>query len=329
MDLILLIVSVALAALTLTIASTIKREHAAAREADTGLRLRELGHYELAYLAGGAYRVADTAVALLAEAGDLRVSRGGRVHQVHSSVVSREPIEEAVLGVVASRSGLPVSALRIETTRTLAMDALDRHLEGLGLVLADDALARAGRLSVRLQALSGVAFAGFVVGAALILIQGASLLSSLALTLLVVTGVMAAIYVWRHRRITRVTLTPSGQEMLEAARRDNPRGTAEGALAIALYGLGEVRDPDLQVELAERRDRPERARDEPTEAAASATISTASTGRRRRRGGGAYVAGGGASWGGGGGDSSPSSGSSCGSGSSGCGGGGCGGCGGG
>ncbi|MGP3913988.1 TIGR04222 domain-containing membrane protein [Nonomuraea sp. 10N515B] len=305
MDLILLVVSVALAALTVTIASTIKRAHAAAREADRGLRLRELGHYELAYLAGGAYRVADTAVALLAEAGDLRVSRGGRVHQVHSSVVSREPIEEAVLGVVASRSGLPVSALRIETTRTLAMDALDRHLEGLGLVLADDALARASRLSVRLQALSGAAFAGFVVGAVLILIQGASLLSWLALTLLVVTGVMAAIDVWRHRRITRVTLTPSGQETLEAARRDNPRGTAEGALAIALYGLGEVRDPDLQVELA------------------------MSTGRRRRRGGGAYVAGGGASWGGGGGDSSPSSGSSCGSGSSGCGGGGCGGCGGG
>ncbi|MGI5286889.1 TIGR04222 domain-containing membrane protein [Nonomuraea polychroma] len=304
MDLILLIVSVALAALALTTASAVKRQHAAAREAGTGRRLRELGHYELAYLAGGAYRVTDTAIALLAEAGDLRVSRGGRVHRVHSSVVSREPIEEAVLGVVASRSGLPVSAVRVETTRTLAMGALDRHLGGLGLVLADDLLARAGRLSVRLRALSGVAFAGFVVGAVLVAIQGVSLLSSLALALLAVTGVMAAIDVWRHRRVTRITLTPSGQETLDAALRDNPRGTAEGPLAIALYGLGEVRDPDLQAELA------------------------LNTGRRRRRGGGgAYVAGGGGFAGGG--DSSPSSGSSCGSGSSGCGGGGCGGCGGG
>ncbi|MGP3957483.1 TIGR04222 domain-containing membrane protein [Nonomuraea sp. 3N208] len=324
MDLILLIVSVALAALALATSSAIRREHAAARETPTGPRLRELGHYELAYLTGGPYRVADTAIAQLAESGGLRVSRGGRVHQVHSSVVSREPVEEAVLGVVASRSGLPVSALRIETTRTLAMDALGRHLEGLGLVQADDALVRAGRLSVRLRALSGVAFAGFVVVGVLVLIQGVSLLSSLALALLAVTGVMAAIDVWRHRRAARVLLTPSGQETLDAAKRDNPRGTAEGPVAIALYGLGEVRDPALQVELAERRDRPERARDEPTEAAASATISSVSTSQGRRRGGGAYVAGGG-----GGGDGSPASGSSCGGGSSGCGGGGCGGCGGG
>ncbi|TMR08465.1 TIGR04222 domain-containing membrane protein [Nonomuraea turkmeniaca] len=301
MDLILLIVSVALAALALSTATALKREHAAARQADTGPRLRELGHYELAYLAGGAYQVAETAIALLAGSGDLRVSRGGRVHQVHSSVVSREPIEEAVLGVVASRSGLPVSALRIETTRTLAMDALDRHLEGLGLIQADDALVRAGRLSARLRTLSGMAFA-FVAGAVLVLIQGVSLLAALAPALLAVTGLMAAIDVRRHRRAARVTLTPSGQETLDVARRDNPRGTAEGPVAIALYGLGEVRDPDLQVEL------------------------TASTGRRRRRGGGAYVVGAGGCSGAGG--SSPSSGSSCGGGSSSCGGGCGGGCGG-
>ncbi|TMR97589.1 TIGR04222 domain-containing membrane protein [Nonomuraea basaltis] len=307
MDLILLIVSVALAALTFTTASAIKREHAAIRAAATGSRRRDLGHYELAYLAAGPGRVADTAIALLADSGDLRVSRGGRVHQVHSGVVSREPIEEAVLGIVASRSGLPVVALRIETTRTLAMAALKRRLTGLGLLHPDDAFAQAGRLSARLRALAVAAYAGVVVAvvSAVVLMI---LLPLLAMLVLAATGVAAAIVIAGHKRATRVTLTPSGKETLDAARRDNAQGTAEAPVAIALYGLGELRNHDLQVELTGSESRGRR-------------------GSRRRAGSdGVYVVGAGGCGGGGSspdgpsGDSSSSSGPSCGGG--GCGGGG-------
>ncbi|WP_188192584.1 TIGR04222 domain-containing membrane protein [Nonomuraea sp. SYSU D8015] len=300
MELILLIVSVALAALSYAAASAIKHEHAALRAAAPASRPRALGHYELAYLAGGPDRAAGTAIALLAESGHLRVSRGGRVHQVHAGAVSHDPLEEAVLGVIASRSGLPAVALRIETTRTLAMDALKRRLTELGLLHPDDAFTRAGRLSGLLRALSVAAFACGVLAAVTMLVLNVTLLPSLALVVLALTGLGGLVAIIRHRNAAMVRLTPSGRETIEAARRDNPLGAAEGPVAVALYGLGELRDPDLQMELTES--------------------------HGRRRGGGAYV--GGASSCGGGGGAPPAK--STGDGSPGCGGGGCGGgCGGG
>lgn len=295
MDLILLIVSVVLAALALATGSAIKREHAAARAAGTASRPRELGHYELAYLAGGQVRVADTAIALLAEAGDLRVARGGSVHRVHAGVFSREPIEDAVLGIVAASSGLPVIVLRIETIRTLAMDALKRRLTELRLLHPDDAFARAGKLAACLGALSVAALAAFVVAAVTVVLEGVSLLWSFALVVPVVTVAGAAAEIRRHKRAARATLTPSGEETLDAARRGTPRGLAEGPVAIALYGLSRLPDPDLQVAL------------------------TTGLSQRRRGRGGAYMVGGVSSCGGGA-WCSVSAGDGSGDGSGGCGG---------
>jgi uncharacterized protein (TIGR04222 family) len=171
MDLFLLILSVIVAMLAGRTAAAIKSGHTAIRTAPGGPRLRGLDHYDLAYLAGGPHRVANTALALLAEAGVIRVSRGGRVHHVSAGAGSRNPVDDVALSVVADRSGLPVIALRREIARSLAVDAIKQHLTGRGLILPDDAFTTVNRLSRRLRGLSVVAFAG-------VLLEGVVLISS-------------------------------------------------------------------------------------------------------------------------------------------------------
>ncbi|SEG99008.1 TIGR04222 domain-containing protein [Nonomuraea solani] len=246
MDLIVLIVSAILAVPTVTAIVAIRREERSIRAAATDGRARDLGHYELAYLADGSRRVANTAIALLAQSGDLRVSRGGRVHQVRSGVVSRDPVEEAVLGIVALRSGLPAVALTIDTDRSLAMDALRARLTDMGMILPGDVFALTGRISRRLWGLSLVALAGLVISAATALTGGT--LALVALPIYGGTMVCAWLAIVRQRRARRDTVTPAGKESLYAAMREHPQG-GEGPMPIALYGLGEVRDADLKVEL--------------------------------------------------------------------------------
>ncbi|MCK2213158.1 TIGR04222 domain-containing membrane protein [Actinomadura sp. ATCC 31491] len=250
MDLVLLGSAAVVAAFVLRTALELRGEHAAALAAGAGARPRPLGPYELAYVAGGARRVADTALAVLAGAGHVRVARGGTVHRVHAPASGRDPVEEAVLGVLASRSGLPVTALRVETGRTLAMDALARRLAGAGLVLAPGAFERAARLAGRLRWAAVVVLAGEVLTLVTIVVQGVRRSAVAALAVLAATGVFALVAAGRQRRAARATVTGAGLESLEAARAGHPRGTAEEAYAVALYGLGAVRDPALQVELA-------------------------------------------------------------------------------
>jgi uncharacterized protein (TIGR04222 family) len=91
-DLIPLVLSVVLAVVITTAVSTIKREHARVRAVN--FRVHDLGHYEIAYLAGGPRRVANTAIALLTKSDGLRVSRGGTLHAVAGARASH-PVEEA------------------------------------------------------------------------------------------------------------------------------------------------------------------------------------------------------------------------------------------
>ncbi|MGN9840775.1 TIGR04222 domain-containing membrane protein [Nonomuraea sp. H19] len=64
-----------------------------------------LSHYELAYLSGGPRRAINTALAVLATAGAIRVSRGSQVTPVYGAPPSPVPIEQAVLDVLATRPG--------------------------------------------------------------------------------------------------------------------------------------------------------------------------------------------------------------------------------
>ncbi|MEO3872557.1 TIGR04222 domain-containing membrane protein [Nonomuraea sp. B12E4] len=249
MDLFLLILSVVLAAGTAITTLTIKREHAAIGAATEDYRARDLDHYELAYLAGGAQRVADTAIGLLADAGDIRVARGGRVHHVEGARVSREPVEETVLGTVASNSGISAGSLRRMVAGSLAVETIKQHLARLGMIPPDGSFTRARRLGGGLGALSTVSLVGALFSLVLIVLGGTRLLLFPAVIICTGASVAAMVVAWRNQRTVRATLTSLGREVLEAARRAAPRGDTNLPVAVALHGLGELRNPGLQAEL--------------------------------------------------------------------------------
>ncbi|TDC91556.1 TIGR04222 domain-containing membrane protein [Nonomuraea deserti] len=246
MDLFLLILSVALPAVAVATAFSIKGERAAGRESPAVSGALDLDHYDLAYLAGGSAQVAGTAVALLAGSGDLRVSRGGHVHSVHAPSVSRHPIEQETLAKVATVSGLQASALKRRVGESLAMDALRRNLTERGLVLPGHRVRRLGRLATRLRAVSALA----VTGAVVCLVTTPALLP---LLLLAGTGIGAAVVARDHRGSRRGTLTAEGAERLDQARAGHPRGTGDGPVHVALYGPAESPDPRLRAELGAMR----------------------------------------------------------------------------
>ncbi|MEV4577267.1 TIGR04222 domain-containing membrane protein [Nonomuraea jabiensis] len=255
MDLFLLILSVALAAIALTTASAFKREHAVPTTSRTRALGQKLSHYEIAYLAGGPEQVAGTAVALLTGSGDLRVSRGGHVHSVHAPSVSRDPVEQVVLATVADRSGLPASVLKTEARRSLAMADLKRGLTDAGLVLPDDRARRLGLLAAGLQVVSALAFAGAVAAVVTVLAEGPSPLLMLSLIALAITGTGAAAAVADRRKSRRHRLTAHGVERLGNARKTHPLGSGDGRVHTALYGPDAQLKADLRAARAARRSR--------------------------------------------------------------------------
>ncbi|WP_431916733.1 TIGR04222 domain-containing membrane protein [Nonomuraea jabiensis] len=247
MDLFLLILSVALAAIAFTTASAFKREHAAPTTSRTRAMGQKLSHYEIAYLAGGPEQVAGTAVALLTGSGDLRVSRGGHVHSVHAPSVSRDPVEQVVLATVADRSGLPASALRTEVRRSLAMADLKRRLTDDGLVLPDDRARRLNLLAAGLQVVSALAFAGAVAAVVTVLTEGTGPLLMLSLITLAITGAGATAAIANRRKSRRHKLTAHGVERLANARKTHPLGSGSGRVYTALYGPDAQLKADLRV----------------------------------------------------------------------------------
>ncbi|MFG1700858.1 TIGR04222 domain-containing membrane protein [Nonomuraea sp. NPDC049309] len=229
------------------------------RIAHTGARAasayRDLGCYELGYLAGGPGRAAETVIAHLVSTGAARLSSGGRVHKVKASRTAGDPVEEAVAGVVARRSGLTVAALKAEVARSVAVGELGKNLAQEGLLLADRPRAWL-RGWTRLLLWAGVAaLAGFVV-TLVSLFGGPGTYGLIALLVFGGTAVAAGIALRGHRRYMRAPLTPSGRAALAAARRaDDAR---DEPVSIALNGVNAVRDTRLRVELRRTPPRPRR-----------------------------------------------------------------------
>ncbi|MET8869764.1 TIGR04222 domain-containing membrane protein [Nonomuraea sp. NPDC004580] len=263
---------------------------------------RTVDRYELAYLAGGPLRAAETAIALLVSSGAVRLGSGGRIYKVKRGPAGEESVENVVINLVVGRSGRNVTALKSEVAGSIAVDAVRRRLAEDGLVVGDDGVWRLRAWARRLQvtavaAVMGAAFAG--VG--LSVEPGSYAL--LALLVFGGTAVAAGIMLRGHRRSLAAALTPAGQEVLDAARR--AANADDEATSIALHGTAALRDDTLRKELRRQARRPAHAGRTPAR--------RSSTGYS---GGGAVY--GGASCGNGG------SAVSCGGGG-GCGGGGCGG----
>ncbi|MFI6535021.1 TIGR04222 domain-containing membrane protein [Nonomuraea sp. NPDC050547] len=260
MDLILLIVSVFLAVAAGATVSALRREHLRIRSTAVNGNLRALGHYELAYLAGGPRRVVNAAIGLLAKSGDLRVSRGGSLHAV--STLAGDPIEEAVLAAVAARpGGVSVAAVRHEVGNGAAMDSLKHHLSALGLVVPDGDLASVRAYLKKLGALVIGALLASIGMAIYLVFSGGGLLGVVALAVTAGTWIGGIVVRRRHHKMLGNDITTAGREQVEyAERRHMPgaylvTGAAVGAVAmpVALYGLGELGDPQLEAELEAQR----------------------------------------------------------------------------
>ncbi|MEV4397595.1 TIGR04222 domain-containing membrane protein [Nonomuraea sp. NPDC049607] len=305
MDLFLLILAVALAVTAGVTVLAVRREHAAIRGAASEPRLRDLGPYELAFMAGGSRRVAEAAVGLLAASGAVRVSRDGRVHQVAGARSTGEPVEDAVLDEVQRSPGGWASTIRHSVSQSATLDELRHRLGRIGAIHPTGSFTQVDRLIVRLRVLAVLALAGAAVEALSVAVEGTSALPLAALGVLAGTVVVAPTAIAGHRRSFPTDLTASGQAALDRAKLDHPPGTSGGPVAVALYGLGELNDANLTLAINGSPDL------------------TLLPGRRRSGSGGHVQSQ--SSGGHGGGCGTPGCGGGSGCGGGGCGGGGCGG----
>ncbi|WP_149828152.1 TIGR04222 domain-containing membrane protein [Streptomyces tailanensis] len=123
------------------------------RSVAAGAGTRALDTYDIAFLAGGAHRVADSAVIALAERGLLKV-RASRIRATEGAVSSmggdrpRHPVERAVIAsCLHSRS---VVAVHTALQRSPVVEEIGRRLAAEGLVTGSRRrLTRAGRRRLR------------------------------------------------------------------------------------------------------------------------------------------------------------------------------------
>ncbi|GAA3422608.1 TIGR04222 domain-containing membrane protein [Streptosporangium vulgare] len=96
----------------------------------------ELTPYELALLAGGRSRVADTALASLTGGGVVRARRDGRLTQVSGQVgVLTQPVQTEVLDHLRGQGGgVPVWVVRNRVAQGAAVTMLIARLRDLGLI---------------------------------------------------------------------------------------------------------------------------------------------------------------------------------------------------
>ncbi|MGQ0837890.1 TIGR04222 domain-containing membrane protein [Actinokineospora sp.] len=169
---------------------------------------------ELAYLAGGAQRVVETAVARLVDAGKLRPSRSGSVQAVHGATANY-PIDRAVLAD-AQRYGHRTLTLLVDRVgQDAAVRGIGAGLAGKGL-LVDKGTARARLSAVPVAVLFVVGVARWANG----LSEGRSI-GWLTLALVVTAVVGIALY---RRPVAARTFT--GDRVFRQARRG--RGSLPG-----------------------------------------------------------------------------------------------------
>ncbi|MEU8383775.1 TIGR04222 domain-containing membrane protein [Streptosporangium sp. NPDC048865] len=96
----------------------------------------ELTPYELALLAGGRSRVADTALASLTVGGPVRARRNGSLTRVSGRAgVLTQPVQTEILGHLdGQEGGVPVWVIRDRVARGAAVTMLIARLRDLGLI---------------------------------------------------------------------------------------------------------------------------------------------------------------------------------------------------
>ena len=235
-------------------AITLGREHRRVRSAVIRYHGGPPTPYELAYLAGGPRRVINTALGMLARAGVIRVSPGGQVSLVAGAAPVPDPVERDVTEALAQRGGsAPVGELRHLASGGQAVDGLRYRLLGLGLLVPEGVLDYAEGLLNRLLVASVVET---VVMAAILATGAAAGIGALALLVGLLSAFGGFTVHARQKRALRDVLSHAGRDVLASARRTHVRGGRPVApdlafavgVPVALYGLGELKEPGLEEE---------------------------------------------------------------------------------
>ncbi|MFI7126214.1 TIGR04222 domain-containing membrane protein [Nonomuraea sp. NPDC050153] len=239
---------------------SVERERRRVSEPEPTGAGHDLSHYELAYLSGGPRRAINTALAVLARAGAVRVSRGSQVTAVRGARPSPVPIEQAVLDALAARpGGYRAGELRRELEAHPALAGLAGGLRARGLIVPEEAFGTAWRRRKLQKAAVAVAggFALLVVAlaAAGLAAKEPIFLGVLFFTVIAVVSGLAALA--RQRRRLRNVLTKEGRAVLLSARGHHPRGAHDQSslalavgIPVALYGLQDAGDQSLCDELS-------------------------------------------------------------------------------
>ncbi|CRK55894.1 hypothetical protein [Alloactinosynnema sp. L-07] len=214
------------------------------------IRPGQLSMHELAYLAGGARRVVETAIARLIDQGRIRPSRKGSVSVVEGST-SADPVDMAVLSDVKRYGDRAIHLLVDKVSRVDAVTGVGDSLVRKGL-LVGEAAARARWGALPLAVL-------FVVGAARWIngISDGRPIGWLSLALLATGLAMVLVY-----RMPVPTRTYAGERVLREAKPNGRRVPSEEAALlgaagvvgiVAFSGLGAHPDEEINTAMASHR----------------------------------------------------------------------------
>ncbi|MEU6999550.1 TIGR04222 domain-containing membrane protein [Nonomuraea sp. NPDC046570] len=261
MGILLLIIAVIVVSGVIGVTTAIHREHRRVRAVVAAGRQDSFTPYELAYLSGGPRRVVNTALALMARQGMVRVSRGGNIHAVSDVRSAQDPVERVVLEAVSAHpGGVSAATLRHEVGNGPVMDGLRFHLTGLGLLLPDGSMTTV-RTRVNILLLLVCASVTLLVAVIVALLADVVAWDAGTSLAALVLGVASMIGVVGHiegRKALRNTLTSAGSDELSRLRRVHVPGATRSAapemafaigFPVALYGLSELDDPQLMSEL--------------------------------------------------------------------------------
>ncbi|MCD7445228.1 TIGR04222 domain-containing membrane protein [Streptomyces lincolnensis] len=141
------------------------------RSVGAGEEGRVLDVYEVAFLAGGAQRVVDSAVIALSDRG-LLVVRVSRVRRVGEEQQARHPVERAVIASCPRGGSIAALALHTAVQRSGEVEEIGRRLAAWGL-LRDSGrrMTRLGRRRLRAAEQDG-SLPAYVLGGAAVLPDG-------------------------------------------------------------------------------------------------------------------------------------------------------------
>ncbi|GAA4522789.1 TIGR04222 domain-containing membrane protein [Nonomuraea ferruginea] len=212
----------------------------------------DLDAYELAFLAGGPSRVAETAAAVLITAEALRLDRRGDLHAVAGAAEPAADVERALFTAVRARPGGMDAGRALRTVaRGSEVAGLRRRLVSTGLVHRPSGIGPVRAKLALLLAVPvlawGMAAAGAV--ASVLAPDGFTGLSTLAMA---ATGVVGFTRHAGERRALRDAPTWAGRQVLERYGRETLTASQERlgpAIPVALHGL-DGRDEPRFTELA-------------------------------------------------------------------------------